>query len=87
MPNFDTPDLYIRDGKFGSKVGQIGPKCDKSMAFSVQISVHLAPPRQMHWNLILKSPGFVPFGANLTHFGAKPTISALAVLLAISPYV
>ena len=21
----------------------------------------------------LKKPGFVPFGANLTHFGAKPT--------------
>ena len=29
---------------------------------------------QMHWNLIWKSPGFVPFGANLTHFGAKSTI-------------
>ena len=28
----------------------------------------------MHWNLIWKIPGFVPFGANLTHFGAKPTI-------------
>jgi len=24
----------------------------------------------------LKSDGFVPFGANLTHFGAKPTIPA-----------
>ena len=33
-------------------------------------------PRQMHWNLIWKSPGFVPFGANLTHFEAKPTIPA-----------
>ena len=31
-------------------------------------------PRQMHWNLIWKSPGFVLFRANLTHFGAKPTI-------------
>ena len=30
--------------------------------------------RQMHWNLIWKRPGLVPFGANLTHFGAKPTI-------------
>ena len=28
----------------------------------------------MYWNLIWKFPGFVPFGANLTHFGAKPTI-------------
>ena len=25
---------------------------------------------------VRKSPGFVPFGANLTHFGAKPTIPA-----------
>ena len=28
----------------------------------------------MYWNLIWKSPGFVSFGANLTNFGAKPTI-------------
>ena len=28
----------------------------------------------MYWNLIRKSSGFVPFGANLTHFGAKHTI-------------
>ena len=45
-----------RDGRFCSKLGHIGPKCDKSGAFSDQISVHLAPR------------------ANLTHFGAKPTI-------------
>ena len=31
------------DGRFGSKMGQIGPKWDKSGAFSDQISVHLAP--------------------------------------------
>ena len=40
--------LITRDGRFGSKVGQIGPKWDKSGAFSDQISVHLAPLRQMH---------------------------------------
>ena len=28
----------------------------------------------MYWNLIWKSPGFVQFGTNLTHFEAKPTI-------------
>ena len=33
---------------FGSKVGQTGPKWDKSGGFSDQISVHLAPGRQMH---------------------------------------
>ena len=31
-----------RDGRFGSKVGQIGPKWDKSGTFSDQLSVHLA---------------------------------------------
>ena len=45
--------VCFRDGRFGSKAGQM---------------------RQLHWNLIWKSPGFVPFGANLTRFGAKPTI-------------
>ena len=40
--------LSHRDGRFGSKVGQIGPKWDKSGAFSDQISVHLALLRQMH---------------------------------------
>ena len=33
---------WPRDGRFGSKVGQIGPKWDKTGAFSYQISVHLA---------------------------------------------
>ena len=38
------PGAGSRDGRFGSKVGQIGPKWDKSGAFSDQISVHLAKP-------------------------------------------
>ena len=66
--------ITIMNGRFGSKVGQIGPKWDKSGTFSDQISVHLARSSQMYWNLIWKSPGFVPFWANLTHFGAKSTI-------------
>ena len=37
-----------RDGRFGSKVGHIGPEWDKSEGFSDQISVHLARGRQMH---------------------------------------
>ena len=32
--------VYSRDGRFGYKVGHIGPKWDKSGAFSDQISVH-----------------------------------------------
>ena len=35
--------MTTRDGRFGSKVGQIGPKWDKSGAFSDQIFAHLAP--------------------------------------------
>ena len=42
-------DLNSRDGRFGSKVGQIGPKWDKSGAFSDQISVHLAPTIPDGW--------------------------------------
>ena len=41
-----------RDGRFGSKVGQIDPKWDKSGTFSDQISVHLA---QMSWSDLKKS--------------------------------
>ena len=32
--------VLTRDGRFGSKVGQIDPKWDKSGTFSDQISVH-----------------------------------------------
>ena len=35
-------DVRGRDGRFGSKVGQIGPKWDKFGASSDQISMHLA---------------------------------------------
>ena len=41
-------NLFDRDCRFGSKVSQIGPKWDKFGPFSDQISVHLAPGRQMH---------------------------------------
>ena len=59
-----TETLPTRDGRFGSKVSQISPKWDKSGTSSNQISVHLARSEK------------VPFGANLIHFGAKPTIPA-----------
>ena len=63
-PNLDIYPRRVRtrDGRFGSKVGQIGPIWDKSGAFSDQISVHLAQGRQMHWNMIWKAP-------DLSHFG------------------
>ena len=75
---------WARDARFGSKVGQMCPRWDKSGAFSDQISVHLARPI---WgpNLIWKSPGFVQFGANLPHFGAKPSIPSVHEYF--SPYI
>ena len=72
LPIRPSLNPYRTSGMVG--LGQIGRKWDKSGAFSDQILVNLAPPRQMHWNLIWKSSTFVPFGANLTHFAAKPTI-------------
>ena len=56
-------------GRFGSKEGQIGPKMDKSGTF-FQIEPNIP-------KYDLKSPGFIPFGVNLTHFGATPTIPDL----------
>ena len=61
---------WYRDGRFGSKVDQISPKSDKSGAFRggakcTEIWSEKAPDL------------FVPFGANLTHFGAKSTISTV----------
>ena len=44
LMHISTTPIVTRDGRFGSKVGQICPKWDKSRAFSDQISVHLASP-------------------------------------------
>ena len=42
LSHFDVHMTALgRDGRFGSKVSQIGHKWDKSGAFSDQISVHL----------------------------------------------
>ena len=43
------------DGKFGPKVGQIGPKWDKSGTFPDQISVHFGSVRQNILKSDLKS--------------------------------
>ena len=63
-----------RDGRFGSKVGQIGPKWDKSGAFSDLISVHLAPRAKCTEIWSEKAPDLTNLGSNLTHFRTKPTI-------------
>ena len=71
-----TPDDILtsvaRDCRFGSKVGQIGPKWYKSETFSDQISVHLnfGASRPKCTDICSeKVLDFIPFGANLTHFG------------------
>ena len=54
---------------FWPKVGQTGSKWQiRDYGYN--------PDRRakIYWNLILKSPGFVPFGANLIHVGSKSAI-------------
>ena len=48
---------------FGSKVGQIGPKWDKSRAFSDQISVHFGLSGQNVLKSDLKKPQICPIWA------------------------
>ena len=64
MKLFNSQEIPLTSCKTNHKTGMVGlaPKWVRSS--------------QMYWNLTWKSPGFVPFGANLTHFGAKPTILA-----------
>ena len=66
--------------RFGPKVGQIGPKWDKSGTFSDQISVHFNSKSSKSQDLLksdLIGPRFVSFGSNLTHFGPKSAIPSL----------
>ena len=55
-------NVHDRDVRFGHKVGQIGPKWDKSWTFSDQILVHFGSPSQNVLKSDLKSPGFVTIG-------------------------
>ena len=51
--------VCARDGRFGSKVGQIGPRGDRSGTFSDQISVHFRSLSQHVLKLILNSPNIL----------------------------
>ena len=55
---------------FASKLGQIGIQIGQIWDFLRSVSVHFGSGSQNVLKLIFKSPKFVPFGANLTHFGA-----------------
>ena len=57
----------VGDARGGIKVGQIGPKWDKSGTYPDKLLVHFGAALKSD----LKSPGFVLFGANLTHFGSN----------------
>ena len=54
---------WHRNARFGSKVGQIGHKWNKSGTFSDYISVHLARIAKMYWKKSPeKSHGYLLFG-------------------------
>ena len=61
--------------RFGHKVGHIDPKWAKSGDFfQIRFSIFwLGEPKCTESDL-KKIPRFVPFGANLTHFGPEPEI-------------
>jgi len=54
----------IRVIRFGPKVSQIGSQLNISRTFQVRFQ-YILP------HIDLKSLGFLPFGANLAHFGSK----------------
>ena len=58
-------------------MGQLGTyQMGQIRGFSDQISVHFGSMSQNVLKSDLKSPGFVSFDANLSHFEAKPDIPA-----------
>ena len=56
---------------FDPKWVRLAPNGTNPGLFQIRFQYILARRAKMYWNLIWKSPGFVPFGANLTHFGSK----------------
>ena len=56
----------------------LGPKWVRFPPNGTNPGLFLDQGVKMNWNLIRKSLRFVPFGANLTHFGIKFSIPGLA---------
>ena len=84
-------EATIDDVRFGSKVGQIGPKRDKAWIF-LGAKMHCNLVWEKYWstsfgaNLTnLKSPGFVPSGANLSHLSECLHISHISHISHNSP--
>ena len=61
----------INLGLFKIRFSTDWPEMGQIWDFLRSVSVHFGAPRQNVLNLILKSPRFVPFGANLIHFGCE----------------
>ena len=57
-----------RDVKFAIQIGSDWPQMGQFWDFLRSVSVHFSAGRQNVLKLILKSPRFVPFVANLTQF-------------------
>ena len=55
----DTHRVNGRGFRFGTKVGQIGHKWEKSWDFLISVSIHFVSPSQNVLKLILKSPKFL----------------------------
>ena len=66
---------YSRYVRAGSKLGLIGPQMGQIWDFLRSVSVNFG------LKLILKRNRFIPFGANLTQFGAHPYIAKLTLRL------
>ena len=64
-----SQELDIRDVKFGIQIGSDWPQMGQILEFLRSVSLHFGSVSQNILKLILKSPRFVPFGANLTQFG------------------
>ena len=60
-----------RVGKCVIQIGSDWPQMGQIWDFLRSVSVHFGAPRQNVLKVIFKSLIFVPFGANLTHFGSK----------------
>ena len=61
--------VHIGDVKFCIQIGSDWPQIGHIWDFLRSVSVHFGAGRQNVLKLILKSPRYVPFGANLTQFG------------------
>ena len=69
--------MVIRDVKVAIQIGSGWTQMGKIWDFLRSVSVHFGSPSQNVLKLILKSPRFVPFGNNLSQFGANPSILEL----------